>query len=358
MIAFLDLTKRNARYEDAFAAAVKHAIHKPLILGEQVDRFERGWSIYCDKKYGVGVGNGYDGLVLMLRAIGIHPGCRVVVQTNAHVSAWLAVDAVGAQIVPVEPDPDNYQIDLERLTSILSTGIDAVLVTFMYGRIPDIATLTKVSRASGAHLLVDASHAHGAHGVFLGDAATFSLYPTKNLGALGDAGIVVTNSQRIAHRIRDFRNYGSVTKNTHSLRYGSNSRLDELQAAFLNIKLSQLDSDNQRRNQIARTYYRALRQLPPTAPHMHHLFVLRSHDRAQAQATLAAQGIETARYYPIPPHRQDAFAHLSYGAGSFVIAEQLAAECFCIPNGPELTDEEVIYVAEQLRKLVQEEVLV
>ena len=359
MISFINLTRRNARYAEAFAAIARAAIGKPLILGEQVRRFEQAWAAYCQKKYCVGVGNGYDALMLMLRASGIQPGCRVIVQTNAHVAAWLAVDAVGARIVPVEPDPETHQVDADRILAAdeLAGGVDAVLVTFMYGKVPDMATLSKVAHARGAHLLVDASHAHGIGGALLGDAAAFSFYPTKNLGALGDAGAVVTDSPRIAPRIAALRNYGSITKNVHSLRYGCNSRLDEVQAALLNVKLPQLDRDNDRRGRIARTYLRALGQESPRAPDVHHLFPVRSRDRAAAQERLAARGIETGRYYPTPPHRQEAFAHLGYGAGAFPVAEQLAQDTFCVPSGPELTDEEAVAVANELQALAHEKAL-
>lgn len=360
VIPFVNLAQRNARYADAFAAVVRDAVNKPLILGEQVRRFEKAWATYCQRRHCVGVGNGYDALVLMLRGANIQQGSRVIVQTNAHVAAWLAVDAVGAQIVPVEPDPDTHQIDAEHVVSAdrLAGGVDAVLVTFMYGRVPDVPMLTKVTHALGAHLLVDASHAHGIGGALLGDAAAFSFYPTKNLGALGDAGAVVTDSPRIAQRVADLRNYGSVTKNVHTLRYGVNSRLDELQAGFLNIKLPQLDPDNARRAIIARTYRRALGLCAVTVPHVYHLFTLCCSERAIAQERLAARGIETGRYYPTPPHLQPAFAHLGYSVGTFPVAEQLAREVFNVPNGPELTDEQVMHVAHELRALVSEEVLV
>lgn len=360
MIPFLDLAKRNARYVDAFAAATRAALARQLVLGEEVARFEKAWSAYCDKRHCVGVGNGYDALLLMLRAAGIGPQCQVMVQTNAHVSAWLAVDATGARVVPVEPDPHSLLLDAGHVVDVARSvgGVDAVLVTFLYGRVPDMLTLTKAAHTLGAHVLVDAAQAHGIGGALLGDAAAFSFYPTKNLGALGDAGAVVTNNPLLAGRVREFRNYGGAERNVHTLRYGVNSRLDELQAAFLNIKLPQLDKDNARRARIARTYERALCVPTPTMfPDVHHLFVVRSQQRAAVMERLAALGVETAVYYPTPPHLQPAFRHLGYERGSFPIAETHAREVFSVPSGPELSDAEVHCVAQALRSLVSAEAM-
>lgn len=357
MIRFLDLTKRNARYADAFAQAMRSALQRSLVLGEEVARFEKAWSAYCDRQHCVGVGNGYDALALMLRAAGIGQNSRVAVQTNAHAAAWLAVDAVGAQIVPVEPDPHAGTFDVGRFVVAARSagGVDAVLVTFLYGRAPDMPTLTKVAHSLGAHVFVDAAQAHGLGGALLGDAAAFSFYPTKNLGALGDAGAVVTNNELIATRVRELRNYGGTDRNVHALRYGVNSRLDELQAAFLNIKLPQLDKDNARRARIAHAYEKALVTPSATNPDVHHLFTLRSKQRAAVRARLAESGIETAVYYPTPPHLQPAFRHLGYSEGSFPIAEAHAREVFSVPSGQELTDDEVLRVARSLRALIESE---
>lgn len=356
-VPFIDLAARNARFADAFAQATRDALTRPLILGQEVERFERSWAIYCDRDHCVGTGNGYDAILLMLRAARIGTRSRVAVQTNAHVSAWLALDAVGADIVPIEPIPATSQMDAQRLAQASAERpLDAILITHMYGRLGDMRAYREVARQQGALLLVDASHAHGMAGEELGDVAAFSFYPTKNLGALGDAGAVVTNMGALAERVRSLRNYGGKNRNAHVERHGVNSRMDELQAAFLNIKLPALDTDNARRAAVAVACYA---RLGATAMHRHtwHLLTVRCSEREELRARLEARGIETAVHYPTPPHLQPALAHLGYARGSFPIAESLAREVVSIPNGPELTGAQVAYVATSLHNAVAGEVL-
>lgn len=348
-VPFIDLAARNRRFADAFANATRAALGRSLILGDQVEQFERTWAIFCDKPYCVGVGNGYDAILLMLRGARLEHA-RVAVQTNAHVSAWLALDAVGADIVPIEPDPSTHQMDAQRLAQVSAErGLDAILITHMYGRVGNLDAYREVARQQNALLLVDASHAHGLSGDDLGDAAAFSFYPTKNLGAIGDAGAVVTNMLALALRLRALRNYGGAVRNEHDLRHGVNSRLDELQAAFLNIKFPSLAADNLRRVAIAQEYCSALRLPTPSARHCWHLAVLRCERREELRARLFAKDVETAIHYPTPPHLQPALAHLGFRIGSFPIAESLARGVVSIPNGPELTDHQVEHVSRALR---------
>lgn len=307
-----------------------------LILGPEVEAFEREWAAYCGKRYAVGVGNGFDALVLMLRAFGIGPGRNVLVPSNTYIATWLAVSAVGANIIAIEPDEATHCIDPNRVAEAGSHLVGgAILAVHLYGNRCDMASLRKIATEYGVPLLVDAAQAHGLKGEDLGDAAAFSFYPTKNLGALGDAGAVVLNDEKRAQTIRSLRNYGSTSKNVHT-RIGVNSRLDELQAAFLRAKLPLLDGYLVRRAHNAERYGAFVNGV-------HHHAVIRSEVRGALRERLAARGIETLVHYPLPPHRQPAYEHLN--SCSFPIAEKLAREVLSLPCGPELTAAQVESVA-------------
>jgi len=318
------------------------------ILGKEVAQFEHEFAEYCGVKYCIGVGNGLDALQLILRAHEIGPGDEVIVPANTYIATWLAVTNCGAMIVPVEPNIQTYNIDPMRIEEAITPRTKAILAVHLYGQVADMQALKKISSRHHIALIEDAAQAHGAyyHGKrvgSLGDAAGFSFYPGKNLGALGDAGAITTDDEAIATSIKKLRNYSSAAKYQHQV-LGFNSRLDELQAAFLRVKLKKLDAWNRRRKEIAEIYFKGLSMSslvlpyqPVWADSVWHLFVIRTFYRDKLQRFLKARGINTLIHYPIAPHLQPAYAHLNLLRGTFPITELLQGEILSLPMGPHLT---------------------
>lgn len=346
-VPFFDVRKLNARFRDAFVGGLSSVLGgHSLILGDEVVHFEEAWARYCARAYCVGVGNGYDALRLMLRAYGIGPGLRVLVNANTHIATWLAVADTGATPVPVDVDPGTYQMHPPAAYAAMTENTAAVLTTHMYGGVPDMEALRAAADRYGkgtAALLVDAAHAHGIKGALLGDAAAFSFYPTKNLGALGDAGAVVTDNEYHTQRLRLLRNYGKWA-GVYPTR-GINSRLDELQAAFLTIKLPLLDEHNARRRTIAERYTQELGRYRAPAPegrHVFHQYVITIPRSRQAfRDRMSERGVETLVHYATVPHLELAFAYLDQRIGDFPVAEALAAQVVSLPCNPTLTDDQV-----------------
>ncbi len=339
-VPFCDLKKVNAELSsliDEALATVRDS--GQYILGEQVTAFENEWAQYCEMDYAVGVGCGLDAMVLMLKAYGIGAGDEVIVPTNTYVATWMAVSLVGARPVPVEPD-DTHTIDPRRVANAITRDTKAILAVHLYGRIAKMFELGLIASRYGLRLFVDAAQAHGVRSAkLLGDCAAFSFYPTKNLGGLGDGGAIVTNDSEICKKVRRLRNYGSSVKNVN-IDIGMNSRLDELQAAVLRGKLRKLDLFNERRKVNAQIYGHA--------NGVNHIYLMMSAKRESIRAALLSDGIETLIHYPTPPHLQPAYAG-KYGR--FPIAERFADEVYSIPVGPELSSEQVAYVADRVRAL-------
>ena len=313
------------------------------VLGPEVESFEAEFAAYCGAKYCVGVGNGLEAITLILRACGIGPGDSVVVPANTYIATWLAVTHAGAELIPVEPDAASYNIDPRRVESSIKPSTRAIIAVHLYGQPADMDALAQIARKRKLLIIEDAAQAHGAKykgrcAGSLGDAAAFSFYPTKNLGAIGDAGAVTTNDRVLADRVRVLRNYGSRERYANVL-LGFNSRLDELQAALLRVKLSRLDRWNSRRAEIALCYTRALAAVRQLAlPHVAsmsqavwHLFVVRSRRRDALQRHLRAEGIDTLIHYPIPPHRSEAYANLPMPQDLYPITDALAGELLSLP---------------------------
>lgn len=357
---FLDLRTQNARLLGAFSASLSSVVNgKSLILGDEVERFEISWARYCERKYAVGVGNAYDAMRLLLTAHKVGPGHDVIVATNTHIATWLAVRSVGATIVPVDPCPMRAVLEEEGVYRAACSKTVAVLATNLYGRRVDVfAIKTALKAALGDDevlVLLDCAQGHGLRGDDLADGAAFSFYPTKNLGALGDAGAVVTNNGAIAAACYALRHYGSRRFNHHQIP-GENSRLDEMQAAFLNVKLPLLDVMNARRAAIAERYEKELdgfggiRINKCHGDSVHHQFVVQHYRRDEFRRKLASCDVETMIHYPTPPHLQQAFAYLGYRAGDFPIAEELAASSVSLPIDPMMTNDQIDYVIASARR--------
>lgn len=352
-IPFLDLKAPYLELREELDAAYTRVMNSGwYILGDEVAAFEREFAEYCGVRHCIGVGNGLDALHLILRAMEIGVGDEVIVPSNTYIATWLAVSQTGAVPVPVEPDGRTWNIDPDRIEAAITSRTRAILAVHLYGQAAEMTRIKAIARRHNLRLIEDAAQAHGAlcHGKKvggLGDAAGFSFYPGKNLGALGDGGAVTTNDDGLAERIRILRNYGSRQKYVNEVK-GVNSRLDELQAALLRVKLLRLDEWNQRRQRAASRLLEGLADSGLGLPYLAegctsvwHLFVVRCPDRDGLQAQLGGEGIGTLIHYPVPPHLQDAYSELGYSLGSFPQAEQLADEVLSLPMGPHIDDGQI-----------------
>lgn len=364
-IPFLDLVspygELKAELDEAYARFMRSGWY---ILGKEVAAFEEEYAAYCGTKFCVGVGNGLEALHLIVRACGIGPGDEVIVPSNTYIATWLAVSYAGADPVPVEPDPRTCNIDPARIEAALTSRTRAIMPVHLYGQPADMDPIMKIAAEHGLMVFEDAAQAQGAYykgcrAGALGHAAGHSFYPGKNLGAFGDAGAVTTNDAELADRVRTLRNYGSRKKYYNECK-GFNSRLDELQAAFLRVKLARLDEWNRRRKEIASVYLSSLADIaqltlpfvPQWADPAWHLFVVRHPSRDQLAQKLAETGIGTLIHYPVPPHLSGAYADCNGGKAKLPLAEKLAATVLSLPMGPHLTRQEAEFVAGTLRETI------
>lgn len=334
------------------------------ILGQEVENFETEFAAYCGTTHCIGVGNGLEALHLILRAYDIGPGSEVIVPANTYIATWLAVSYAGAWPVPVEPVEHTYNIDPERLEAAITPHTKAILVVHLYGQTADMEPIKEIAHRYGLKVIEDAAQAHGARyrgqrAGALGDAAGWSFYPGKNLGAYGDAGAVTTNDSVLAEKIRSLRNYGSRQKYINEVK-GFNSRLDPLQAAFLRVKLAHLDEWNYRRVTLAKSYLKELAVLsgfilphvPDWAEPNWHLFVIRHPHREILQKHLTAAGVGTLIHYPLPPHLQEAYSEFGWANGKFPITEAIHHEVLSLPIGPHCTLEQQTQVINALKTFV------
>ena len=332
------------------------------ILGGEVEAFEHEFAAYVGAKHCVGVGNGLEALQLILMAWDIGPGDEVIVPANTYIASWLAVSYTGATPVPVEPNAATYNINPGLIEAAITPRTKAIMPVHLYGQPVEMDTIWEVAEQHGLKIIEDAAQGHGGRyrermTGNLGDAAGFSFYPTKNLGAFGDAGAVVTNDDALADKVAVLRNYGSRTKYLNEVK-GHNSRLDPLQAAFLRVKLKYLDEWNARRDKIAARYLDSLRNVPDLGlPHVPtdvtpiwHLFVVSHPERDRLQAHLKENGIGTMTHYPVPPHLSEAYQEMGFHAGDFPITEKMANTFLSIPIGPHLSMDDADYVIEKIRE--------
>jgi dTDP-4-amino-4,6-dideoxygalactose transaminase len=368
-VPFVDLRAQYASIRDEIDAAVRSVLERAsFILGEDVARFERAFAAFCEAQEAVAVANGTDALTLALRAVGLRPGDEVITAANTFVATAEAIVHAGGVPVFVDARPGTYTMDPARLEDAVSARSRAIIPVHLYGQPADMDPLVDIARRRGLAVVEDASQAHGAAyrgrpvGT-LGDAACFSFYPSKNLGAYGDAGAVVTNDAEVARRIRRLRDHGGVTHYAHD-EVGYNSRMDALQAAVLAVKLRHLGGWNRRRQEHAARYTRLLADVPGITPpviaaggtHVFHLYVvaLTAGDRDALRAFLTDRGIQTGIHYPAPVHLTAAFRGLGYGAGAFPVAEQASRQILSLPMFPELTAERIELVVDGIRRFAAE----
>jgi dTDP-4-amino-4,6-dideoxygalactose transaminase len=328
-------------------------------LGEEVEAFERVFARYCGTDHAIGVASGTDAITVALKALGVGPGDEVVTAANTCVPTVAGIAASGAEVVLVDPNPETYTLDADALARVIGPRTRAVVPVHLYGRCADMEQIAAVARASGLKVVEDAAHAHGAtygdrRAGALGEAAAFSFYPTKNLGALGDGGAVVTSDAYVAERARALREPGIHAEATIDMN-GPHSRLDALQAAILRLRLDRLDERNARRGAIAAHYRDALEDAPlllpqevPARGHVHHLFVVRVADRDRFRDALASEGIPTSVHYARPIHHHDAYATLRRD-GALNVSERLAAQVVSLPLQPAMSDAEIEAVVSATR---------
>ena len=362
-VPFLDLKLAHEELRRELDDAYRRVMDSGrYILEQEVDAFEREFADYCGTQYCIGVGNGLDALHLVLRAYGIGGGDDVIVPAHTYIATWLAVSFCGARPVPVDCDPHTFNINPELIEAAITPRTKAIIAVHLYGQPADMDRIVDIARKFDLKVIEDAAQAHGARykgqrAGNLGDAAGFSFYPGKNLGALGDAGAVVTNDPELANRVHMLGNYGAQIKYEHEFQ-GVNSRLDALQAAFLRTKLKYLDQWNERRQRTAAGYLSVLTDVPelmlPLVPQwadpVWHLFVVRHQQRDRLQQFLSAKEIGTLIHYPIPPHLSKAYAASGWRIGDFPITERLAKTVLSLPMGPHLADAMQAEVATRLKE--------
>ena len=362
-VPFLDLKAPYLELRNEIDDAMQRVLDSGwYLLGDELTRFENEWATFVGAEYCSGVANGLDALRLSLEALDVGPGAEVIVPSNTYIATWLAVTQVGATVVPVEPDPATFNIDPNRIEDAITARTRVILPVHLYGQPADVDAVQDIARRHSLRVVEDAAQAHGARvrgkRVGAADVVAWSFYPGKNLGALGDAGAVTTDDPDVADRVRVLRNYGSRIK-YHNERRGYNSRLDEVQAAVLRAKLPHLEAWNDRRASQAQRYACELASAEltlPAAPSwaeaVWHLYVVRSPHRDALRTHLATNGIDTLIHYPLPAHRQPAYADAAFAADAFPIASAMASEVLSLPIGPHMTADQQSLVIDAVRTFV------
>jgi dTDP-4-amino-4,6-dideoxygalactose transaminase len=363
MIPFLDMKSVYAELKPELDAAYHRVMESGwFVLGKEVEAFEAEYAAFCGTKHCVGLANGLEALELVLRAWDLGPGDEVIVPSNTYIATWLAISAVGATIVPVEPTPGGPNIDPDRIAAAITPRTKAIMPVHLYGEPADMEAIGALAARHGLKVVEDVAQAQGAkvrgrRSGALGDAGAHSFFPSKNIGAFGDGGAVTTDDDALAERLRVLRNYGSRVKYVN-LERGYNSRLDEMQAAFLRVRLAKLDEWNERRRLVAARYDDKLAgiaglglpRVPQWAEPVWHLYVVRTKRRADLVKALEKRGIGSLIHYPIPPHLQQAYAELGLPKGSYPLAEELAEAVLSLPMGPHMPLDAVDEVANVIRE--------
>jgi dTDP-4-amino-4,6-dideoxygalactose transaminase len=364
-IPFLDLRAVNQPYHEAFLQATERILNKGwYLLGDELAAFESAFAHYCGTQHAIGVANGLEALELALHALELPPQGEVIVPANTYIASILAIVNAGLTPVLAPPSLVTYNLDVTRVADYITPRTCAIMPVHLYGQTVEMAPLWELAERHGLKLIEDAAQAHGAmyqgkRTGNLGDVAGFSFYPGKNLGCLGDGGAITTNNVELAQRLKALRNYGSHKKYEHQY-LGRNSRLDELQAAYLGLKLPDLDADNQARRHVAQRYLTEITNpiiqlpTPPSDPiqHVWHLFVVRCANRAKLQAHLQSAGVDCLIHYPTPPHQQACFAHWANQHHSE--SEAIHATVLSLPISPRLSDTQVSHVIVSVNQFNEE----
>ena len=360
MIKFLDLHKINENYRDEIDTAIKRVLDSGwYLLGKEDEKFEKNFAEYCGTKYCVGVANGLDALNLIIRAYGFGKDDEIIVPANTYIASILAITQNGCTPILVEPDINTYNINPDLIEDKITQNTKAIMVVHLYGQAVQMDKIYEIAKKYNLKIIEDSAQAHGS--IYkgrrtgnLGDASGFSFYPGKNLGCLGDGGAVTTNDEELAKKIRAIKNYGSHIK-YHNIYQGVNSRLDEIQAAVLDVKLAHLDEDNAKRRKIAKYYRENIKNSLITLPkiydenaHVWHIFAIRTAQRNNLQEYLNKNEIQTMIHYPIPPHKQECYKE--WNNLSFPITERIHSEILSLPISPIMTDTEVEKVVEVVNK--------
>ena len=355
MIPFLSIKDISSSFQPELDEAILRTVHSGwYLLGEEAKLFEEEFAKYCQVRNCIGVANGLDALILIVRAykeLGkLAEGDEILVPSNTYIATMLAISANGLKPVLVEPDPLTFLVDPDRVEACITRNTKAIMPVHLYGQVCDMDRINGIAKKHGLIVIEDSAQAHGAvlggrKTGGLGDASGFSFYPGKNLGALGDGGAVTTNDDVLASCVRSIANYGSEVKYVNRYK-GVNSRLDEIQAAVLRVKLRRLDADNEARRDIAERYIQGIQNVLVTTPkakdrsgHVWHVFVVRCKTRDKLREHLSEKGVQTIIHYPIPPHRQNAYKEWS--SHSYPISESLHAEVLSLPMSPLLSDDEI-----------------
>lgn len=360
MIKFLDLHKINQRFKSEIDLAIREVLESGwYLLGEKNKAFEENFAKYCETKFSIGCANGLDALHLAIRAYDFPKDSEIIVPANTYIASILAISNCGLKPILVEPNLETYNIDADLIEAKITEKTKAIVVVHLYGQAVEMEKIWELAKKYNLKIIEDSAQAHGA--IYqgkkvgnLGDIGCFSFYPGKNLGALGDGGSITTNDEEVAIKIRAIANYGSLIK-YENIYKGLNSRLDEIQAATLRVKLKILDADNQQRREIAKIYRENIKNEKIVLPkpykeesHVWHLFVIRTKDRDKLQEYLKIKGIQTLIHYPIPPHKQNAYKE--WNNLSFPITEKIHKEVLSLPISPVMNKEEAFYIAQILNE--------
>lgn len=362
-IPFLRLDRQYKETKSEIDEAIRRVVKRQFFLmGEELEKFEDELARYMGAKYAIGVNSGTDALIFALQALGVGKGDEVITPSHSFIATTLAIVEVGATPVFVDINPETYHIDVSKIEAKITKRTKVIIPVHLYGAVSQIDAIMKIAKKHNLSVIEDAAQTHGSTfkgkkaGTF-GDIGIYSFYPGKNLGAYGDAGALVTNNEVIANKLKKLRNYGQSQKYFHD-EHGRNSRLDEIQAAVLRVKLKHLDAWNEKRNQIATRYKKELGHLKsqtilPDSISCYHLYVVEFSDRAEMQKKLASKGIQTLIHYPVPIHLQKCYVGMGFKAGDFPLTEQAADRIVSLPLYSELTDAEQDYIIKHLRSLTQ-----
>ena len=363
MIPFISFDYTNKLLREKFLNKTAEVLDsKNYVLGNEVNQFEKGFAKSLNINYAIGVGNGLEALIISLKALDIKAGDEIIVPSNTYIASWLAISQIGATIVPVEPDIQTYNIDPKKIEEKINPKTKAIMPVHLYGQASDMKSIMDIANKYNLYVIEDNAQAQlaswsGRYTGTFGHINATSFYPTKNLGAFGEAGCITTDSEKLMKFCKSYRNYGSEKKYINSLK-GVNSRLDELQAGYLNIKLKLLEKFTKQRRELADYYFNNLSGIENLIlPHqdeksysVFHLYVLQTPKRDELQTYLNKNGIGTSIHYPIPPHLQEAYSNLGYKKGDFPVAEKLANSLLSIPLFPGLKKSEQEFIIDSIRQ--------